>query len=321
MKDTEYTFAVARIRSNEYKLMNSAETEAVITSPSFNEAVAKLNEKGYGIEGDDYSPALNARLDEAWQLVYEVLPDKHGLDSVIIKNDFANLKTILKALVTDMQPDELFETPSVYDPALIKKLVGEKKNNMLPEALQHAHRSAYNILTKTEFAQLGDAVVDRAALEWSIKLSENADSDIIRKLAQLQAATCDIKVLYRCINADKSESFMTRSVAECDAFDKRDLIKAALRGMDAFMEYLSHTDYRGAAAALKTSTGAFEKWCDDERMKLLKGAKTETFGIGPVIAYYFATEAEIRNMRIILSAKKNNLPEETIRQRVRELYV
>jgi len=321
MKDTEYAFAVARIRSNEHRLLSSADINSLVSFATYEECVTKLNDKGYNIEGDNYSPSLNARLEDAWNLVHEVLPDKSGFDSLIIKNDFANLKTILKAMVMKKDPDDLLEAPTVYDMQALKKNVLERKNQNLPEPLQHADRSAYRILTKTEFAQLGDAVVDRAALEWSIKLSAQTDSPILLKLAQLQAATADIKVLYRCIKADKAVSFMERSVCECDAFDKRDIIKSALAGMDSFMEFLSHTSCAEGAKALARSTGEFEKWCDDEKMKLLRGTKYETFGLAPIIAYYFAMETEIRNVRIILSAKKNNLPEEAIRPRVRELYV
>ena len=45
------------------------------------------------------------------------------------------------------------------------------------------------------------------------------------------------------------------------------------------------------------------------------------FGISPLIAYILARETEIKAVRIILSGKHNNLPQETIRERLREMYV
>lgn len=321
MKDTEYTFAVARIRSNENRLISAQDLESVINAPSYEDAVAKLNSCGYEIKGTDYTPALNKRLNDAWQLVYEVLPDKSELDSLIIANDFANLKIALKSMVTGEQASHLYETPSVWDSAEIEKNCRARSNSRLPEPLQHADRSAYSILTKTGYAQLGDAVIDRAALEWAIKLSEKSDNSYVPAIAQMNAATADIRILYRCIKAGKARSFMERSVCACEAFDKKDIITAAEMGLDRFFEFLSHTDYSGAAAALKESTVAFEKYCDDMKIKLLRGAKTETFGIAPVIAYYYAAEAEVKNARIILSAKMNSVSADAIKARVRELYV
>jgi V/A-type H+-transporting ATPase subunit C len=43
--------------------------------------------------------------------------------------------------------------------------------------------------------------------------------------------------------------------------------------------------------------------------------------MGPIIAYYLARQNEIRTVRIILTAKANDFPEEAIRERVREMYV
>ncbi len=45
------------------------------------------------------------------------------------------------------------------------------------------------------------------------------------------------------------------------------------------------------------------------------------FTIGPVIAYVIARQNEIKTVRIILSGKQNELPDDSIRERVREMYV
>ena len=72
-----------------------------------------------------------------------------------------------------------------------------------------------------------------------------------------------------------------------------------------------------------TSEGkvAFEKWCDDSVIELCKGAKYEFFGFAPIAAYYFAKTTEIKTVRIVLSAKLAGVPNEIIRERVRDLYV
>ena len=44
-------------------------------------------------------------------------------------------------------------------------------------------------------------------------------------------------------------------------------------------------------------------------------------GIGPLAAYYVAKETEIKALRIILSAKISGASNDTVRERMRELYV
>ncbi len=65
----------------------------------------------------------------------------------------------------------------------------------------------------------------------------------------------------------------------------------------------------------------FEKWCDDRLTQVLCSAKTDIYGIAPLAAYWFAVRSEVRNVRIILSAKCSGMSDETVRGRVRELYV
>ncbi|MBQ6065799.1 MAG: V-type ATPase subunit [Clostridia bacterium] len=321
MNPSEYTYAVACIRSNETKLLSAQELNSVINAAGYREAVRRLNDRGYEIAGSDYAAALEKRLSDAWGLLETLLPDRSQFDSILIENDFQNLKSAVKALVCDKEAGSLLFAPSVYDADLIVDAVNRNDNDSLPEPLRHAHRSSYRILTQTRFAQLADSVVDRAALEWSIKLADQADHPIMRQIAQTRAACADIKILYRCIKAQKAQSFTERCVCACDAFDKAEIIAVSQQGRDAFLEYLSHTDYADAAVALRESPSAFEKWCDDKMLSLLRPAKFDIGGPAPLAAYWFAVQAEVKDIRIILSAKHSGIPDEIVRGRVRELYV
>ncbi|MBQ6420778.1 MAG: V-type ATPase subunit [Clostridia bacterium] len=320
MKDTEYTFAVARIRVNETRLMDRQQLNAAIGAADYADCTRRLREYGYDFSLGD-AGALRGRTDAMWELLQSVLPDPHGLDSLLVKNDFHNLKVLLKALVSESDPDGLYLTPSIYDPEALRPLVYERKNDALPLPLQHADRSAYSILTKTRFAQLGDSVIDRAALEWQIKLAEKADHPVLSELAEADAALTDIKILYRCVLTGKAPSFMRRAVCACKAFDKEAAIEAADAGMDPLLSFLHYTPYADAVSALTESASAFEKYCDDRRLSILAAGKSEAFGILPLAAYYYAVQTEVMNVRILLAAKKNGLPEEKIRERMRTPYV
>ena len=54
---------------------------------------------------------------------------------------------------------------------------------------------------------------------------------------------------------------------------------------------------------------------------MTKKAKYVFFGFEPIAAYYYAKKAELKTLRVILFAKQAGLDEETIRERVRTLYV
>ena len=99
------------------------------------------------------------------------------------------------------------------------------------------------------------------------------------------------------------------------------LIRAALAGEEEIAQYLEGTSYAGGADALRESPSAFERWCDNRMIQSLKPQKYESFSVGPLLAYLVARENEIKTVRIILTGKQNDFPEEAIRERVREMYV
>ena len=110
-------------------------------------------------------------------------------------------------------------------------------------------------------------------------------------------------------------------MAECDSVSVNQLAKAALSGMDAIREYLMGTAYAEGAQALEESPSAFERWCDNRIIQTISPQNYHAFTIGPVIAYVIARQNEIKTVRIILSGKLNDLPDDSIRERVREMYV
>lgn len=317
MNKYEYTYAVARIRANEAKLLSPQQMDSVISAPSFDEALRRVSDFGYDISDGGYVGALQKRAKEIDDLVFGVLPDKSMLDCMTVKNDFANLKVCLKALVCDKSTDGLFVSPSVYDAEEIKKCVFERKNDKLPEVLRHADRSGYRILTQTRFAQLADSVIDRAAMETTLSFAEKADNEVMRDWAEAFVALSDIKVLFRAMRSKKSESFMLRAVAECKTLDKKDAVKAALKGDDAYFDFLSHSRYDRVCASLKNSPSEFEKKCDEYILGVFAKYKNDPFGIAPIAAFRYAALLEVLDLRIILSAKHNGMAENEIRGKVR----
>ena len=110
-------------------------------------------------------------------------------------------------------------------------------------------------------------------------------------------------------------------MSPCDSIDVEKLANAAIDGHEAIMDYISGTQYRGAADAIESSMSAFEKWCDDYLTDVMKPQKWEPFSIGPIVAYIVARQNEMKAVRMILSGKVSHLSDETIKERLRSMYV
>lgn len=322
MKDTEYAFAVARIRSNENKLLSSATVESAITAADYNETLKVFSDSGYGdFASNDEEKILSAKQKEAFELIYSSAPDKKCIDFLIVKNDFHNIKAALKCLVTSKSTEGLLLTPCMIDTDVVVKAVSEKQFDKLPDAFKATVEKAYEVLTTTLDGQLCDIVLDKACLEMTLRLAKESKDDFSISLANKMTALYDVKIALRCMKTGKDREFTRSALADCDILDTDRLADAALEGEAALTEYVKMLNLGRLHECIGKSYAAFEKEMDDILIDCVKDAKYHCLGIAPLAAYYFAVENEVKTVRIILSCKKNGMPIEIIRERVRKLYV
>lgn len=322
-RELDYTYAVARVRANELSLLSAADIEQLITAADYKATMQKLSDSGWGEIKDiyDYATYLENYFAKTWAFLEEILPDLHELDLLLIKNDMQNLKAALKSIVSQHDAKDLYVQSTVYDTESILKAVDERRWSDLPDFMQKPAEEAYEVLTATSNGQLADAIIDKATLERIKFLGVESGSPVLAELAERMCATANIKTALRCANTGKSKDFIERSICECDTITKDKLVETALESVEAVLAYVDESSYSAAAEKFKESTSSFEKWCDDILMECVTMARYTAFGIDPIIAYYVARDAEIKTVRIILSAKINNLPADVIRERVRALYV
>ena len=114
---------------------------------------------------------------------------------------------------------------------------------------------------------------------------------------------------------------MKKAMVNCSEINVDQRTQAALAGAEEIAQYLEGTSYREGADALRISPSAFERWCDNKMTDSMRSQKYESFSVGPLLAYLLARQNEIKTVRIILTGKQNEFPDEAIRERIREMYV
>lgn len=204
---------------------------------------------------------------------------------------------------------------------MLLKAVKERDFDALPDFISGAAEKCLEVITKTENGQLCDIAADRACLEAMSGFAKSADNDIVAAYGDIFIKSAVLKTAYRAILTNKKRGFLEEALPDIPEIKKADLIDASLQGADALYDFVSSLGLESFAESLKNSPSAFEKYCDDAVMENMKKAKYTAFGLGPIAAYIFARMTEIGCVRIILSAKFNGTSEETVRERMRELYV
>ncbi len=321
----DYTYAVARIRGSEMTLFTKETLDQLAACSTYSDALHFLAERGWGDPEKKLNAEniLEAETEKTWQLIGELTDDMSAFDVFRIADDYQNLKAAIKLVFTGgkLDPSRLYVAGGTIDPSVIEKAARERDFSVLPADMAQAAAEAQETLLHTGDGQLCDVMLDRASLEAVYAAGKKAEHEVLREYAVLTVVAADIKIAVRCAQVGKSLDFILRALADCDEIGKMELAQAALDGVDSVAEYLSATDYAPAADALRQSPAAFERWCDNLIIEHMQPQKYNPFTIGPLAAYILARLNEIKCVRLILSGKQNDLPEEMIRERLREMYV
>ena len=318
-----YTYAVARIRALEVSLFSNAVIEQLIACQSYEQCIQFLAERGWG-DNDTSADAermLKREEEKIWQVMKELSIDMKKFDVLSYPKLFHNLKAAIKEVCTEDTGRDIYYEDAAVPGKEMLEIIREKDFGRLPGIMSSVAAEAYDTLLHTRDGQLCDIMIDRAALDAIYKAGLEAEDKIIRDYAESAVAVADIKIAVRSQKTAKTIEFMKRAMAECKSISVDQLSRAALNGPEAIRDYLAGTEYAGGAEALAESPSAFERWCDNRIIQTISPQKYESFTIGPVVAYVLARQNEIKTVRIILSGKRSELPDDSIRERVREMYV
>lgn len=322
MADKEYTFAVARIRSKELSLLSKSDVEQLMNCKSEKECLHLLADKGWGKSGDENTEqVLTLEREKTWDLIRELVEDMSDFDTFLYSNDYHNLKAAIKKVYTGNDLKHIYISHGTIPPELIYEAVKTHDFTLLPEHMRACAEEAYEVLLHTGDSQLCDVIIDKASLETTYQKGRDSGNELLAEYAQLKVASADINIAMRSCRTGKDRQFLQRALAKCESLDIQSLITAALSSEEAIYDYLSVTVYADAIHALKESSSAFERWCDNLIMNHIRPQKYNSFTISPLAAYILARENEIKTVRILLSGKKNDIADDAIRERLREMYV
>ncbi len=320
---TDYAYATTAVRVRESTLLTPADLERMSDLPSVEEAMEFLRTRSWHLPADKPSIAslLRSELVETWNFLTEVAPDIRILYPMILRKDYHNLKAAIKSNLAGVALDKYFLSPGLVSRDLITDAVKTRNYALLPSPMNTVGEEAYDVLVRTGDGQLADIIIDRATLDEILKTARLTGNDLLIRLQELFCSAADIKTAFRAARMRKSLDFLERAISSDAIKERVQMIEAAAKSEGALLAWLRQAGYAESAAYLEKSPASFEKWCDDRAVAMTEDVKYIFFGPEPLIAYYLAKEAEIKNVRILLTAIENQLPFEQVNERLRRMYV
>ena len=329
LKDTDYLFISAYLRSRERNLLTAARMERMIDAPTAEDAAKVLSEIGYGefspSSDRELSAALAREREKLFEDLYRFVPDKAVVDVFKVKYDYHNIKTLLKAQAVGTDGTRLLLDAGRVEAEKLSRAVKEGAYDLLPEELANAAREASEVLSTTGDPQLGDFVLDRAYYREMLQAAQATGSAFLEDYVAATIDAANLRSAVRTLRMKKSGDFLKKVLFEGGKVKPSSILSAALGG--SVEELYRSTFLRTAAEtgmeAVRTggSLTSFEKLCDDAVTAAAGRAKSVPFGVEAVIGYLVAKEIEFTAVRIIMSSRMAGIGGDTIRERLREAYV
>lgn len=312
MNTIKYANAVAAVKAMENTLFSRSDMEQFINASSITEIRSLISAK----KGSDKLSS-----ESVWEMIHDYAPDSRELEILLYKNDFHNLKAALKAMISGREPQNYYIRPTNLDLNHLIDVLSGKNYDSLPDFIRDTAEQAYELIVNTSDGQLADSFIDTSLLSVMQKNAYDFGGEFIQQYAVLTTVCADIKTAYRLSKMRKPKNFIDTAICGSAGLDKDLLVKETINGTESLLDFLESTEYDEAAKLLRDSPAQFEKWCDDIIMELAETARMKSFGTEPLIAYYIASEAEQKNLRIITICREFGADRETITERMRKLYV
>ena len=342
----DYGYANARIRGMKSRLLDEAFMEGLIAAPDMNSLIQDMSDTEYGSDLDEalirgrtaasIDDALKNNLVRTYRKVHGFLNEEARfiVTALLGRWDVFNVKTILRGKHMHLRAEEIAEG---LLPAGALSRVDLDAFTMLPDvkavvdtaatwglALAPAMREGYvAYLQSGELADL-ELALDRyySRTANALLASRRANSKIARDILGMQIDTMNLVMVFRLQKADLEsinvEEFFLEGGRSISADLYREL--AVMSDVDEVLDRLKGTPYGLTLdeAVLKyleeNSISIFERALEDYHMrKALAVGRGDPLGIGVAIAYLWAKQNEITNLRIIVKGKSVGMPIERVR--------
>lgn len=333
MDKMDFTQSVVRTRVLEKRLLNRTIIERMIDAEDIQGVFRILGETEYSNQvgkidrPEDYDKILSSELDRVYKLMEEVSPDQRVIDLLRLKYDYHNLKVMIKEHLLDNDFSHMYVDRGTSDYQGIRSNFLSENYRGIKEEFAQALEDVMSDFEKNEDPQRIDLILDKYYFDHLYKLAKETEVDLFIEYVEDLIDFTNMRTLIRLKKQNKSNRFLEDVLLDHGKIDIKSIVLSLSDSIDNIMnKFKNYSISPALREGLKDyeETGSlshYEKYMDNHLMELNKSSFSVHFGPEPLFSYVLAKETEISILRIIMVSKINNIPPDSIRERLRDLYV
>ena len=319
-------YAVSRIRCHETGLIGRERMARMIAGTA-EEAMQVLTGTGYGgAAGDgavDVETLIAAELARTYALVREVSPDPALTELFLMQADVHNLKALYKLrLLGGGDAGPALMQGGAFEPAALARMVREADYEALPAPIAEALKG----LDEAFSHEAADPVRVSAALDGAyFRMGYASKSAFAREYFKAKADFENALPLLRLDAMGASQERLAAALMPAGNIPQEAFLAAAglpgeQRGKALEQGPAGEALRKAIELAQQSGPQAVERARDNYLIRLAERGRYDQDTVAPIVGYLLAREQEARCVRLIMTAKRNSLPESIITERMRVLY-
>ncbi|MBQ2306829.1 MAG: V-type ATPase subunit [Clostridia bacterium] len=341
-QDTNYAYAVGRIRVLEKSLLKNSDYDALIDAGD-ESFVTLLSGLGYAapVKADDAAETdvlrqladlFTARFTDTVREVMKFAPEPEVLSVFLLPADFSNAKICVKSIAG--QNEVSGEMPGLsrggtLPPEMIWDAVRKGEQGRLGSGFYKALTGALEELSVSGNARKSDLILDRACFVNMRELVAKGcyfTRKFMNRYLDIYADWTNILTAERIVSAGGGEqlfrsAYLHGSIAKERFVDNMTSGRRAYAGTsyEGFIETIGRAPAAQLSpdAADKIDSAALEKLADLFMARFLAFNSNEPYRIDALAAYLGALKLETRNLRMITVGRRSGTDKETIRELLR----
>ena len=322
--DWRYVYQSAQVRVLEMQILTRATFHDMANAQNFRAAADLLSSTEYsmsqsGRSFNEIENILSQRRLSVRSLFEELIIDKSLVHLFKTRDDFANLRLAVRRTLTEKPIGTDYSADGNVPPELFEEVFEQENYGLLPDYMADAVERAVLAYYRNKQIPDIDHAIDAAQAEHNLKQAHRLKSIFLLGLFKIQIDLTNIRTMLR-LKFTESEQ---RNVFLKGGFLELERLRRGIElGYEAIAPLFFVTPYYRlveASAVYLSSDKSFlklEQQCEQHMTGFLKSTVQITTGPQPIIAYLLLKENEIRNVRLILTAKKNNLDTKLILDRI-----
>lgn len=332
MRDTDYKGINTLIRTYELRLLKKEDFERLIKADSLKAALEFLKGTDYEFDMEEvlhtkyFNGFLMQHLAKVYADLAETAPQPELVDLFTLHYTYHNLKVLLKERFLGQNHSELLIPIGRVSVDSLRNLVETRESAIAHPIMVEAVRAVEEEYAESHRIEAVTVYMDTYFLRHLRALSDTLDNETITKITDLIIDMYNLSTVVRSQKQNKPRSHLYTMLSSAGSIKKQEIIDEAINGPAAVIRKL----YNGQFYSLElekiitdnstVNTLKLDKLMADLIHDVVSSGLYEAFGPMPLIGYLYAKETEVTNLRLVLVGKDNEISEEILRERVRQVY-